>query len=649
MSTRGTTLVRSVEAPARPGRAQASLWVVILSMNQRADTLECLASVLDSRLPGGLSVVLIDQGSVDGTLEEVRSHYTLVHVIEAGRNLGFAGGNNAGVRYALERGAAYVALLNNDTVVAADMFAQLRAALEASPDVGVAGPAIFYHDQPERMWPSAGGWQHLTMSTQPNGRPPSHTSDVDYIAGCCMLVPRRVWERVGLLDEGYHPIYYEDHDFCLRVTQAGFRLIQVPQARMTHKIAQTYGLGTPRRAYIMARNSVRFFARHTHGLHRLFVLCYRLGSLVKTMAGSLVARQPEVGLAYLHGLVDGLRDLWRASSQVGGGDARAGRTWTRPLAGFVVVLAIGLLVGRQLVAEWGRVQLTGLRFAALPLALAYSIQTVGLLVIVDTWRVTLLRFGSRPLAFTDHLRIYANSNVARLLPGSLWGAVGRVAWYRRLGVSAWSVSTAVLVEWLLLGAAGLILFGLASTWLPGGQMPDIGLVAAVSIGVLAFLHPAVFNRLMLGSSRLLQRVRHYKAADLSSAGQTDMQNPRGSESPRVSQLDVAGWLARQLMVLLMAGVALSVFLHGITGRTDPLRAVAAMALSTGSSNLLIWMPVSGVVREGLLVLLLRPALPSISLTLAAVALWRVWSIAVTFSWVGLAAAAVRVTHGHRST
>lgn len=268
--------------------------VVILTWNGKDLTLDCLRSLEAVPTPG-LRVVVVDNASSDGTVEAIRGRYgERVEIVETGANLGFAGGNNKGIEHALAGGADLVLLLNNDTVVDPGFVDALAAAMRDAPAVGVAGPKIYYHVPPDRIW-FAGGvismWRgtarHIGIREVDRGQY-DRPRDVDYITGCAMMVRRSVFERVGVLDTGYRA-YFEDSDFCMRARRAGFGIRYVPSARVWHKISSSTGGQLSRRKITRKlESSVRFFRRYARWYQRAAIPFFfaldvlRIGFLVLT-------------------------------------------------------------------------------------------------------------------------------------------------------------------------------------------------------------------------------------------------------------------------------------------------------------------------------------------------------------------------------
>jgi GT2 family glycosyltransferase len=236
--------------------------IIVLCYNGAAVTLECLASLRRVDY-GAFDVLVVDNASVDGTPAAVRERFPQTMVIETGMNLGFAAGNNVGLRYALDHGYDYALLLNNDTEVAPDFLTELVRLAESDPAIGAVGPTIYYFEQPDLIW-SAGGvidWRHGDSAMRGIGQIDrgqyGAPGPVDFVSGCALLCKRQVLKQVGLLDERFF-MYYEETEWCVRVARAGFRILQAPAARIWHKIPLDARANQPYVAYYMTRNRLLF-------------------------------------------------------------------------------------------------------------------------------------------------------------------------------------------------------------------------------------------------------------------------------------------------------------------------------------------------------------------------------------------------------
>jgi GT2 family glycosyltransferase len=253
---------------------------------------------------------LVDNGSSDGTLAAVAEHFPEVECIANPTNLGFAAGCNVGLRYALDQGADFVFIANNDTVVAPNLLTEVVAAAVPT-DVGIVAPLVYYAADPQRIWSAGAGRNPLTLEMSGNLRGQidkgiwPEVLEREYVVGCGLLLKRELLDRVGLFDPRFF-MYYEDLDLCLRARAAGFRILLAPRAHMWHRVAvSSGGTDTPAERYWAARSSVQFFRKHVHGLRWLVVAPYRMGSAVKTTLRLLSRGRWEAAWAYIRGLWDG--------------------------------------------------------------------------------------------------------------------------------------------------------------------------------------------------------------------------------------------------------------------------------------------------------------------------------------------------------
>lgn len=241
-------------------------FIVIVNYGGWRDTLACLESLDGLDYPTYQRVV-VDNASPNNSETELRRARPDVTVIQSGANLGFAGGNNIGIRYALTRGADYVWLLNNDTVVEATSLTELVRVAEAEPDIGMVGSKLLFYDAPEVIQAAGGGklLASLGLTTEfgrdcrDDGRW-DKLLDLDHLSGASMLVRRKAIEEVGMMDESYF-MYREETDWCLRMRRAGWRLGYAWKSRVLHKEGRSAGFKTARQDYYVARNMLLLTAR----------------------------------------------------------------------------------------------------------------------------------------------------------------------------------------------------------------------------------------------------------------------------------------------------------------------------------------------------------------------------------------------------
>ncbi len=309
------------------------IYVIILTWNQYHHTKACLESLGETTYPN-LRILVVDNDSSDGTPAHVRRDFPAVTVLANDENIGFAAGNNVGIHYALAEGADYVFVLNNDTLVAADLFERLMDVAQAAParesKLGMVAPLIYFAEDPTRIW-SSGGKRHLLtyekrgdlhgqldqgqldQGRSDDGQPPNMVSQ-DYFTGCALLLSRDLLTEVGPFDERFF-FTYEDSDLCFRAREAGYQLLLAPQAHIWHKVSvSTGGSGSPSERYWMARSSVLFFAKHVRGWRWLVVVPYRAASALRTSTRLLRQGKVDSLRSYWRGLREGVVEAFGAAS-----------------------------------------------------------------------------------------------------------------------------------------------------------------------------------------------------------------------------------------------------------------------------------------------------------------------------------------------
>jgi GT2 family glycosyltransferase len=288
---------------------------VVLNWNQRDLTLECLRSLAQVDYPSErLEIVVVDNGSTDETAQAVRHRFPNVTVLEAGENLGYAGGNNLGMRHALQRGTRYLCILNNDVRVSPGFLTPLLKALDLNASAGVATPLITSEEDAGQVWAlgsvvdrRSGTVSRLHMGETASDWQFRDVFEVDLAQGAAMIFKREVVETIGLLDEAYY-LYYEEADWCLRARNAGFQILAVPRSRVWHQVSATLGETSPVINYYMQRNQLRFVACHWSGLHRWRVLSRVIARNLLTIAAYTVKSEGHRRLPHRNARLLALRD-----------------------------------------------------------------------------------------------------------------------------------------------------------------------------------------------------------------------------------------------------------------------------------------------------------------------------------------------------
>ncbi len=249
----------------------AKLTVVIVNWNLKDDTLECIDSLINAGLDPE-EIILIDNGSSDGSVAVFEDRYAnRLQLIKNPSNLGYAHAVNQGIEQALSRDVEWIFILNNDTVVSADIFEIFEATLNNAPQYSIISPVIFFHDEQTRIWFFGDRVIPGTLITRDKFRYKKYPHDlpgiipVDMVNGCGMLVKAQVFKRIGFFDSRLI-MYGEEVDFCWRARLAGYKMATSTKAHMWHKVSLSAKRDRPRARYLKIRNQIIFYRRYSEGL-----------------------------------------------------------------------------------------------------------------------------------------------------------------------------------------------------------------------------------------------------------------------------------------------------------------------------------------------------------------------------------------------
>jgi GT2 family glycosyltransferase len=236
------------------------VYVLVLNWNNWRDTNECLAS-LCSLDYSPRKVLVLDNGSTDGSALRIRERFPECEIIELSENLGFARANNLGIRLAKERGADYIWLLNNDTAVHPGALRAMVEKAECDPRIGAVGSAIYDMSEPERLKAWGGGRVNLWLGRSRVISDPAADERIQFLTGASLLLRRSVIGSVGFLDEDFF-FYWEDADYCFRMRSAGWLLTVAGQSRVWHKEWATVGKKSKCAESNFNKGAIRFFNKH---------------------------------------------------------------------------------------------------------------------------------------------------------------------------------------------------------------------------------------------------------------------------------------------------------------------------------------------------------------------------------------------------
>lgn len=265
--------------------------IIIVHFSDKKLTFETLDSLRETTLPSKLKsqVYVVDNTNSEDFEEDLTKKYPEVKLIVSPENRGFAGGNNLGLKEALDDKNDIFVLLNNDTLVKKDFYKKILSSPITKKDVGIVGGLIYFapgfefkkkykkEEIGKVIWYGGGqiDWDNVYIShravDQVDKGQFKKVEENDFITGCLLITKRKVLEEVGLLNEKMF-LYLEDADFNIRVKRAGYKIIFDPHIKIWHKVAQSSGIGSPLNDYFITRNRLLFGFKHARLRTRVALL-----------------------------------------------------------------------------------------------------------------------------------------------------------------------------------------------------------------------------------------------------------------------------------------------------------------------------------------------------------------------------------------
>lgn len=258
-----------------------SVAIIVLNYNNPISTIRCLNSfklLLDGRTK--FETILVDNGSTDNSIGKIRLNYPELTIIESKKNLGFAGGNNLGIKSLLKRKFSHILILNNDTQIIDGLM--LDKLVEDGHDL--TAPSIIFHKDQISCTDFGGKIDWIkgrnTHFEYRSGELPERIPSAEYLSGTCLMIKKEVFETIGLFDDKYF-LYYEDVDFCLRAKKANFTLSVCTKTEIYHQLSESSNKLGKRKIKILADSHRRFLFDHLSPLVWPFALAYNLFLLSK--------------------------------------------------------------------------------------------------------------------------------------------------------------------------------------------------------------------------------------------------------------------------------------------------------------------------------------------------------------------------------
>ncbi|WOX56621.1 glycosyltransferase family 2 protein [Methanoculleus palmolei] len=287
------------------------VYVIILNYNNLRDTIETIGSVQVMRYDN-FKVLLVENSTDRAVIEAIRVKFPGLEIMETGRNLGYAGGNNAGILHTMEQEPDYIFVLNNDLRVEPDILTTLVHELEFNRDCAACQPLVVYAENPEIIW-SAGTEMYLgypRLYLKNGSRALGHPSAPPFgLVGCALLFRVSALRDVGLFDESLF-LMHEETDWCIRAKKKGYSLLVVPAARVQHKVSVTLGSLSAPYLYYVSRNWLLVARKHFKLSGYLYVLLTEVLVRFPYYCWLLLCRGELRRIrSYLSGLKDGLLSI----------------------------------------------------------------------------------------------------------------------------------------------------------------------------------------------------------------------------------------------------------------------------------------------------------------------------------------------------
>lgn len=280
---------------------KSSIAVVLVNYNGMQDTIECLKSLQASTVPA--DAIVVDNASESDEGKKIAKEFPDAEVIFSAENLGFAGGTNTGIRYALEKKYEYITLLNNDTIVDKDMFMALQKAADENQ---VVLPIMYYYDLPQKIW-YAGGVIDKKTGTVRHLEEAVNKEEIQYsefATGCCMMIHRDIIEKIGILDDSFF-MYCEDEEYSLRLIENNINIAVIPKAKLWHKIAGSSGKNSLFFEYYISRNRMLCIKKHKEFFYKTAYVYSILTRAVK-MSVCFIKRD-EKYKSYMYAIADAFK------------------------------------------------------------------------------------------------------------------------------------------------------------------------------------------------------------------------------------------------------------------------------------------------------------------------------------------------------
>jgi len=267
------------------GKLKKSLVSMIIpNWNGGEDILNCLQSIRNLDFPkDSLEIIVIDNNSADGSPAQIKERFPETKLVLLKENVGAPTACNVGISKA---SGGFLFKLDHDVILDPSCLKELLAVADSASEIGIVGAKIYFLDEPSKIWCAGGviNWKRGTTSSlgvfEEDQGQFNEIQEVDFVAGCGLLIKRETIEQIGLLDERFF-IYWDETDWCIRAKNAGFRVLCVPQAKIWHKVSASMGTSSLASIYYMHRNHLLFLRNNLSFRKRIYPVMLSLFDLCR--------------------------------------------------------------------------------------------------------------------------------------------------------------------------------------------------------------------------------------------------------------------------------------------------------------------------------------------------------------------------------
>jgi GT2 family glycosyltransferase len=281
------------------------VFVIILNFNSFKDTKECLESIKNIDYDN-YEIIVVDNCSEDQSYTKLKEEFPEYTMLKTHKNNGYAEGNNLGIKYALDKGSDYICVLNNDVVVETNFLSKVIDVMEKEKNIGIAGPCICNYNEKNVIQAMGANINLYTGLTQGKFKGTKYEEKekenifVDYLGGACFVAKSEVFHKIGLIPENYF-LFFEETEFCLKATRAGYKLLCVYDSRIYHKGSSTISKYSGLSYYFLNRNRVIFIRRNANIFQKFIFSIY---IFIEALGRIILRREP---IALIKNIIHGFK------------------------------------------------------------------------------------------------------------------------------------------------------------------------------------------------------------------------------------------------------------------------------------------------------------------------------------------------------